>query len=242
MLRTAFLVLGFAFALLNVDYASAQLSDDQSHGPGHGDVSSVNSKVLEVVCNRFVSEDEAHQLTARVLPELRNVVLTPTMSHCWSGAISTISILGTEDDFDLLEKFVLSAVRGPIDDDGFVAITTAAFTGTGVLVRRFPNSPRSRLAVEFLIESIDPANWESRVVTWNVPGRSPKSLRRVLAQSAVNGLVFSGSARAKAFLLSVQDDAGLKARLGKHLVSDALRVFDERKSKSLDEPLSNHNP
>lgn len=174
-----------------------------------------------VAASRFGAED---------VPHLLKMLGDPLEQSHWANIVITLSIMGDERVVDPLIAFFSANEPGILSRDHYAA-KTSVLMSLGYVV----NKNQNKKALNYLIDSIDPAVWTKRGIQWKSPFHASLSERnQQLTLLAIMGLALSGHPDAKEALSSTR--RGLEAGSQSEApLEEALRSHEIIASKGLAE-------
>ncbi|MCA9525937.1 MAG: hypothetical protein KC549_06525 [Myxococcales bacterium] len=160
----------------------------------------------EFVCPAAGRQLETRDLDRSMLPSIWKILNDDNRRGCWGASLLAIGHIGADDAFLRLRSFIEG--RGTelaLAED--LVILQQAYLALGNMVRDRTNAKNSDLALDYLIWSTDPLNWEKLSADWRLDAVMRRELIRVLTTSAVKALGISGAEEARQHLLQMAMDS-----------------------------------
>jgi PBS lyase HEAT-like repeat-containing protein len=171
-----------------------------------------------------VPYETASAFPSTVVPRLLRMLADPSEEQYWSNIVVTLGAIGDERAVSPLLQF-FTTDEGRISDSRYRA-KTAVLMSLGYL----GNKSHNREAIRFLLNSLDPDVWRSRV-KWIGSFPSDSEDQRVyLTKLAIWGLALTGTPEARDALLGLKSTAR----------STEARQTQERLGSVVDEALALH--
>lgn len=195
---------------------------------GGATVAPAPKDVRQFVHRTFIESvpyEQARQYDASAVPVLLQLLADAREEPYWSNIALTLGFVGDQRAVDALIAFLGTGSQQQLSRAHYSAKVASLFA-LGYLVNR-TKSPRG---LAYLRESVDPAVWRTRGVTWTSPFHPSGDARDLhLTAMAIAGLGLTGDATAAQTLQSLQQpaktEAVRKVQLKyKETVADALRT------------------
>lgn len=144
-----------------------------------------------------VSYGEALRYSAMAVPLLLRMLADPTELPYWENIVAMLGIIGAESVVAPLIAFLREG-NGTLTPDEYRAKSTVLIA-LGYVV----NHTRSRLALDYLLQSANPEEWNTRTLRWSSPFHATASQRNArLSSTTLLGLALSGAPEAGTLLRS----------------------------------------
>ncbi|MEZ4464820.1 MAG: hypothetical protein R3F60_02395 [bacterium] len=160
----------------------------------------------DFVCPPAGRQLDTGNLDKSMLPSIWKILSDDNQRGCWGAALLAIGHIGADDAFLRLRSFIEG--RGTelaLAED--LVLLQQAYLALGNMVRDRTNAKNADLALDYLIWSTDPLNWEKLSADWRLDAVMRRELIRVLTTSAVKSLGVSGAEEARAHLLQMALDS-----------------------------------
>jgi hypothetical protein len=138
-------------------------------------------------CRRNGEPVELDRYTARALPGIWRVLADNGRRVCWSEALVVAGHIGGAETYAQLVGFIESRSQSFAMSEDLVYIQTA-FQALAEMARSPEKTRNSAQALEYLVESSNPAAWEKRTVNWTLDMIIKRELIRTLTVAAVRAL------------------------------------------------------
>lgn len=188
--------------------------------------------VEDFVRQNFISgvpyEETLTSYDADDVPVLLDMLNNPDEAAHWANIVIVLNIIAKEDVAETIIDFINTPVDGTLSRPHFAA-KSSAILSLGYLINR----TGSETALNYLIESLDPAVWRERGVTGIGPFQSSQTeTNQEMSKQALLGLALSGSDRAAEALRTFQnaDLEGQQAQFQANvmeLIPEALATNEE---------------
>ena len=179
-------------------------------GPSTGSLTLGQAPPVEEFVRRAhhhgVSYAEARQYSAAGVPVLLRMLADPGESPSWENIVAVLGIIGDESVVAPLIAFLREG-NGTLTPDEYRAKSTVLIA-LGYVV----NHTGSRLALDYLLHSANPEEWNTRTLRWSSPFHATASKRNArLSSTAQLGLALSGAPEAGTLLRSRAMEPGQNA-------------------------------
>ncbi len=146
--------------------------------------------------------EAANAYGADAVPTLLAMLADTSEAPYWANVAVTLCIIGDESALDSLIGFIESDAPGELSDAVYRAKSSAVMA-LGYLINKTGNER----ALNYLVESAQPANWEAKNLTWRGPFQPNMDTRNVnLSTMAMLGLALSGRPEAAEALRTLSPD------------------------------------
>jgi hypothetical protein len=171
-----------------------------SASPVAGQTSDISTFVHQIYIEGIPYEEAIRFDPASVLPILLGMLADPKEEQYWPNIVVTLGMLGDERAVDPLIQFLKEDAAGPLSHSRYKAKTSVVMS-LGYIV----NKNGSKKALEFLIDSVDPAVWTRRGIMWKSPyHRTEAERNQQLTIMSILGLALSGNQQALTLLRSLR--------------------------------------
>lgn len=171
---------------------------------------------------RYTSEDSAVLL--EMLGDHANALY-------WPNITMVLGVIGDDAVVEPLIDFVHGRNGGTEWSTSVYRGRVSAVGALGYLVNK-NESPAARAALEYLLDSVDPATWDDREIPWLAGRKDAGRIREQLSVTAILGLAITGRDEAADRLNELLDDERTPTRL--RSVTESVRpALDEIRAHGL---------
>jgi HEAT repeat protein len=168
--------------------------------PAADQPSDISTFVHQIYIEGIPYEEAIRFDPASAVPILLGMLADPKEEEYWPNIVVTLGMLGDERAVDPLIQFMKEDAAGPLSHSRYKAKTSVVMA-LGYIV----NKNGSKKALEFLIESVDPAVWTRRGIMWKSPyHRTEAERNQQLTIMSILGLGLSGNREALTLLRSLR--------------------------------------
>lgn len=171
---------------------------------------------------RYTSEDSAVLL--EMLGDHANALY-------WPNITMVLGVIGDDAVVDPLIDFVHGRNGGTEWSTSVYRGRISAVGALGYLVNK-NESPAARAALDYLLDSVDPAAWDDRELPWLVGREDAGRIREQLSVTAILGLVITGRDEAADRLNELLDDERTPTRL-RNVTESVRPALDEIRAHGL---------
>lgn len=161
--------------------------------------------VEEFVRQSFIGgvpyEETLNNYNESDVPVLLEMLANPDEELHWANIVVVLNIIGSEDVAEPIINFINDGSESPLSRTHYAA-KTSALTSFGYLINR----TGSKQALNYLIDSLDPAVWQERPATGISPFQTTlEDTYLDLSKNAILGLALSGDKDAAVALQALLD-------------------------------------
>lgn len=205
--------------------------------PGNGGQSAevASTQVRKFVQHKYIHGvpfEEASRFGPEVTPELVAMLEDREFLPYWDNVAVTLGVAGSEGATRPLLEFIASDGPRKLTPEEFDA-KTAAVTALGFLANRNAD----KLALGYLIDGLDPNEWNERGLAWSSPFHENDDERNLqLTRLAINALALSGQPSAGKALQALKEKHGVPYAFNQGVLSqvdEALEAHEEIRKEGL---------